>query len=109
MAEPLPKLDIAFTEGDTLPPLTGSLKGTDLSTGAVTLRITQPDGTVVELDAEPVDGGTDGRFAFEWGADDLVAGKGQECLLRYEDEDGALMTLLRFTIDVDVEPALEEA
>lgn len=107
MAEPLPKLEIPFTEGDRLPPLTGTLKDTDLTGCEITLVITRPT-DVIEKVATLDDDPTTGKYSFAWDDGDLVAGVGQECLLRFSDADDMRSTLLRFTIDVAVEPVVTE-
>lgn len=100
MSEKLSLLDVRYTEGDRLPPLIGTLKESDFAGATVTLTIRRPTTVLVKTAVV-----TDGEFSVEWADDDLVAGIGQEALVRVTLLSGEKMTLLRFLIDIGEEIA----
>lgn len=100
MSAPLPKLPHVYTEGDQLPKVTGFLEETDLTGYTVTLRLEQPDGTLVEKVATITDAPS-GMFEFGWDATDLVAGLGQSAEVEFKDAATLQLTSHRFLIDVE--------
>jgi hypothetical protein len=96
MPEALPRLAVTYTEGDTLPALSGSLKATAFEDATITLTLRRPSGNVLTKTATVASG----VFTIEWAEDDLEAGIGQEALLRAELTGGDILTLLRFELDV---------
>lgn len=63
-----------FVAGDTLPELSGRFDGVDLTGGAVTMVLEQPDAAVVVIPAT-LTAPADGRFSIPWASGNLVVGR----------------------------------
>lgn len=98
MAQPLPTLAVDYTEGDTLPQLTGVVR-MDLTGATVTLTLDRP--TTPLTKTAVLDDPANGAFHFAFGSTDLVGGIGQEALVRVTTSGADVLTLAHFQIDVN--------
>lgn len=104
MSEQLRKFPHTFTQGDRLPEIEFLLTddndvGIDLSGHTITLRLRQPDGTLIVRTAVDIDL-PNGSGKFTWADGDLVAGLDQRVEVRFVDPGGKPQTSDKFLIDV---------
>ena len=99
MSLELNRFDYEWTEGDTLPEITGTLRDTDISVGyTITLRVARPGVAALAIahtDTDPLNGG----FKFVWGGGDLVEGPDQQSSVTIISPSGTVTTE-RFLINV---------
>lgn len=102
---PLPRFPHVFTEGDTGPSINGAYLDDngdpyDFTGQSVGVEVGAP--TSLSFSAT-VTVPSSGEFSIDWPSG-LVAGEGQEVLVRKTDASGDDSTLARFLIDVLPEP-----
>ena len=98
MSLELNRFDYEWTEGNTLPEITGTLRDTDISVGfTITLRVARPTTALViaHTATDPLNGG----FKFVWGPNDLIEGPDQQSSVTIVSPSGTITTK-RFLIDV---------
>ena len=112
MSEPLPKIDLPWTEDDTGPPLPFEDTDNSLAGGTVKLKIIRP-GTATVLvktvtavfsaDGQITDSGPPGKGQFTFVTGDLVPGLNQECAFEFI-VGGVSEHTDRFLLDVVADP-----